>query len=298
MTDQNLLAERFEQDRPRLKRLAQRMLGAETDADDAVQETWLRLSRTGDDDIDNLGGWLTTVVSRVCLNMLRARATRADTEPDEKLERLEPFGRLPDPVVIAVHADADPEASALLSDAVETALLLVLDRLSPAERVAFVLHDTFDVPFEQIGELLGRAPEAARQLASRARRRVRAESDESASVAARDRGIVDAFFAAARDGDFDLLVSILAPDAVLRADGVAPVTAIIRGGTQVASRAMMFANPSAALVPVLVDGRPGVLVTVDGRPLTLMAFRVAGGRIAGIDAYAGDERLASIRLPG
>jgi RNA polymerase sigma-70 factor (ECF subfamily) len=298
MTDQKLLAERFEQDRPRLKRLAQRMLGAETDADDAVQETWLRLARTGDDGIDNLGGWLTTVVSRVCLNMLRARAARAGAEPEETLERLEHLDKLPDPMVTAVRAGGDPEASAQLSDAVETALLLVLDRLSPAERVAFVLHDTFDVPFEQIGELLERGPEAARQLASRARRRVRAESDESASVATRDRGIVDAFFAAARDGDFDRLVSILAPDAVLRADGVAPVTAIIRGGAQVASRALMFANPSAVLVPVLVDGRPGVLVTEDGRPLTLMAFDVVAGRIDGIDAYSGDARLASIQLPG
>lgn len=289
MTDQERLAERFEEHRSRLHHLAYRMLGRDSDADDAVQETWLRLSRTGHDDIDNLSAWLTTVVSRVCLNMLRTRATRGETGYD---------AGLPDPVVVEPAGSAgDPEASAQLSDAVETALLLVLDRLSPAERVAFVLHDTFDVPFEQIGELLGRGPEAARQLASRARRRVRADAGApDASHGSAGRRLVDAFFAAAHEGDFDRLVSILAPDAVLRVDSGTSATAIVRGAAQIASRAMMFANPSAVLRPVVIDGRPGVLITIDGRPFSLMAFQVEGQRVTEIDGYS-QERLAGIRLP-
>ncbi|MGN6198720.1 sigma-70 family RNA polymerase sigma factor [Humibacter sp.] len=288
MTDQDFLAAQFERHRARLHHLAYRMLGSDAEADDAVQETWLRLSRTGGDDIDNLGGWLTTAASRVCLNLLRSRATRGETEYEETL---------PDPVVEPVHPAGDPEASAQLSDAVETALLLVLDRLSPAERVAFVLHDTFDVPFEQIGELLERSPEAVRQLASRARRRVRAD-DGASDVAAGSRGhrLVDAFFAAAREGDFDRLVAVLAPDATLRVEDGVSATLIVRGGSQIASRAMMFANPRAVVQPVLIDGLPGVLVTVQGRPVSLMAFRVDGSRVLGIDAYSG-ERLAGIRLP-
>lgn len=288
MTDQDLLAERFEEQRPRLQRLARRMLGSEAEADDAVQEAWLRLSRSGGEEIENLGGWLTTVTSRVCLNLLRTRAMRGETALDEQL---------PDPIVESIAVDGDPDASAQLSDAVETALLLVLDTLSPAERVAFVLHDTFDVPFEQIGELLERSPEATRQLASRARRRVRGQGETSdASSTSSGRRLVDAFFAAARDGDFDGLVAILAPDATLRVDDGVSATVIVRGAPGIASRAMMFANPGALLRPVLVDGRPGVLVTVEGRPVSLMGFRVDAGRVLGIDAYSG-ERLAGIRLP-
>lgn len=288
MTDQDFLAAQFEGHRARLHHLAYRMLGSDAEADDAVQETWLRLSRTGGDDVDNLGGWLTTATSRVCLNLLRSRATRGETELEETL---------PEPVVEPQGALGDPEASAQLSDAVETALLLVLDRLSPAERVAFVLHDTFDVPFEQIGELLERSPEATRQLASRARRRVRGQGETSdASSTSSGRRLVDAFFAAARDGDFDRLVAILAPDATLRVDDGVSATVIVRGAPRIASRAMMFANPGALLRPVLVDGRPGVLVTVEGRPVSLMGFRVDAGRVLGIDAYSG-ERLAGIRLP-
>ncbi|GAB3795981.1 RNA polymerase sigma factor SigJ [Humibacter antri] len=287
MTDQDFLAAQFEGHRARLHHLAYRMLGSDAEADDAVQETWLRLSRTGGDDIDNLGGWLTTAASRVCLNLLRSRATRGETEYEETL---------PDPIVEPAHAAGDPEASAQLSDAVETALLLVLDRLSPAERVAFVLHDTFDVPFEQIGQLLERSPEAVRQLASRARRRVRADDGVDASGASSGRRLVDAFFEAARNGDFDRLVAILAPDATLRADDGRSATAIVRGGSQIASRALMFATPRAALRPVLIDGLAGVLVTVEERPVSLMAFRVDAGRVIGIDVYSG-ERLAGIRLP-
>jgi RNA polymerase sigma factor (sigma-70 family) len=288
MTDETLLAARFEQERLRLRRLAWRMLGSEAEADDAVQETWLRVARAGGDDVENFGGWLTTIASRVCLNMLRVRSTRAETEYEEGL---------PTPVVRPVAVDGDPAASAQLSDAVETALLLVLDRLSPAERVAFVLHDTFDVPFEQIGALLERSPQAARQLASRARRRVR-EDAAGADDSSESRGhrLVDAFFAAAREGDFDALVSLLAPDVLLRADGVASATVIVRGAAEVAGRALMFANPEAVLRPVLVDGDPGVLVMVGGVATTVMRFHVVGEHIAGIDAYAG-VRLEGIRLP-
>ncbi|QDZ16309.1 sigma-70 family RNA polymerase sigma factor [Humibacter ginsenosidimutans] len=291
MTDQELLAAQFEEHRDRLHRLAYRLLGSGAEADDAVQETWLRLARTGDDEIDNLGGWLTTVTSRVSLNMLRSRATRGESEYDDALA---------DPIVEPAGSVGDPEASAELTDAVETALLLVLNRLSPAERVAFVLHDTFDVPFEQIGELLDRAPEAARQLASRARRRVRAQSgttDASDSSPEPGRRIVDAFFAAAREGDFDGLVSLLAPDVALRVDGGLSATAIVRGATTVASRALMFSNPGAVLKPVSIDGRPGALVLAGGVPVSLMAFEVEGDVVIGIDAYTGEERLAGIRLP-
>lgn len=287
MDAQDVLAERFEEHRTRLHHLAYRMLGSDADADDAVQETWLRLARTGTDGIDNLDAWLTTVNARVCLNILRARATRAESTFDDEVS---------EPIVEPAPA-LDPEAAAQLSDAVETALLLVLDSLSPSERVAFVLHDTFDVPFEQIGELLGRSPEATRQLASRARRRVTARADRGAPGRRGGRRLVDAFFAAAREGDFDALVATLAPDAVLQVDDGGSVASVIRGSAQIASRALMFANPGAVLQPVLVDGLPGVLVVVAGRAVSMMAFRVEGDRIGGIDAYAGPERLARIDLP-
>jgi RNA polymerase sigma factor (sigma-70 family) len=287
MTDQNLLAARFEEHRPRLRRLATRMLGSDAQADDALQETWLRLSRAGDDDVENLGGWLTTVTSRVCLNQLRARATRNETAYED---------RTTEPVVESVAGDGDPAESAELAEAVETALLLVLDRLTPAERVAFVLHDTFDVPYAQIGELLDRSTQATRQLASRARRRVR-EANPSSPPAVRARGIVDAFFAAARAGDFDRLVSVLAPDVMLRAEGIAPAAVIVRGATNVAGRALMFANPGAVLQPVVIDGNPGVIVLVEKTPVTLMAFQVDGDRVSRIDSYSGAKRLATITLP-
>jgi RNA polymerase sigma factor (sigma-70 family) len=287
MDAQNVLAERFEEHRARLHHLAYRMLGSDSDADDAVQETWLRLARTGTDGIDNLGAWLTTVNARVCLNLLRARATRGESTYDDEFS---------EPIVESAQA-RDPEAAAQLSDAVEAALLLVLDSLSPSERVAFVLHDTFDVPFEQIGELLGRSPEATRQLASRARRRVRAQADGGGPARRGGRPLVDAFFAAAREGDFDALIATLAPDAVLHVDDGGSVASVIRGAAQIASRALMFASPGADLRPVLVDGQPGVLVVVAGRGVSLMAFRVEGGRICAIDAYAGPERVSRITLP-
>lgn len=286
MTDEEALAMRFEEHRPRLTRLAHRMLGSAAEAEDAVQETWLRVAAAGDDDVANFAGWLTTITSRVCLNMLRARATRAEAELDES----------PGPLVEAVDSSGDPAATAQLSDAVETALLLVLDRLSPAERVAFVLHDTFDVPFEQIGELLERSPESVRQLASRGRRRVRQEAPARNARDAGGRRIVDAFFAAARDGDFDRLVAVLAPDVLLRTDGVASATVIVRGAASVAGRALMFANPRAEVRPVLVDGLPGVLVRVGGRAQSLIAFHVEGDTIAAIDTYVA-SRLERIALP-
>ncbi|MGO2520044.1 MAG: sigma-70 family RNA polymerase sigma factor [Microbacterium sp.] len=288
MTDQIDFAVRFEEHRPRLTRIAQRMLGSTADAEDAVQDAWLRASRAGDDGIDNFAGWLTTVTSRVCLNMLRARSSRKESAYDE---------RLPDPIVDTATPEGAPDVAAQLSDAVGIALLLVLDRLSPAERVAFVLHDTFDVPFEQIAELLERSPAAARQLASRARRRVQAAGPGGEADARRQRTVVDAFFAAARVGDFDRLIAVLDPGIVLRTDTGASPTRIVRGPTAVAQNALMFANPQAELAPVVVDGRLGVIVTVDGRAVSLMAFSVLDDHIIGIDAYAGPARLGGIELP-
>jgi RNA polymerase sigma factor (sigma-70 family) len=287
MADQIDLAASFEEHRPRLTRIAHRMLGSAADADDAVQETWLRVSRAGDDGVDNFGGWLTTITSRVCLNALRARTKRKEMT----------YEGLPDPVVDSATPEGDPGLAAQLSDAVGAALLLVLDRLSPAERVAFVLHDTFDVPFEQISELLDRTPGAVRQLASRARRRVRAAGAEGDADPRRQRTVVDAFFAAARAGDFDRLVSVLDPDIVLRTDSGTSPTSIVRGPTAVARNALIFANPHAELLPVLVDGITGVVITVSGQAVSVMAFSVLDDRILGIDAYTGPARLARIDLP-
>src|ERR687895_903211 len=209
MDENEWLAERFEAHRPRLRAVAYRMLGSLAEADDAVQDTWLRLSRAGASEVEHLGGWLTTVLARVCLNMLRSRTTRREEPLDL---------RLPDPV-ISREGELEPEQEALLADSVGLALLVVLDTLSPAERLAFVLHDMFDLPFDEIAPMVGRSPEAARQLASRARRRVRgAEVPAPDPDLARQRGVVDAFFAAARGGDFDALVALLHPDAVLRTD--------------------------------------------------------------------------------
>lgn len=288
MTDQNDLAIRFEEHRPRLARLAQRLLGSASDADDAVQETWLRVSRARDDDVGNFGGWLTTVTSRVCLNALRARATRNEIAYEQGL---------PDPVVDTDTPEGAPDVAAQLSDAVGAALMLVLARLSPAERVAFVLHDSFDVPFEQIAELLERSPAAVRQLASRARRRVQAAGGGGDADPRRQRTVLDAFFAAARSGDLPRLIAVLDPDVVLRADTATSPLRVVRGAEAVAGNAMMFANPDARLVPVLVDGRPGVVIEVGERAVSVMAFSVLGERIVAIDAYAGPARLARIELP-
>ena len=288
MDDNQWLADRFEQHRARLRAMAYRMLGSFSDADDAVQDTWLRLSRADAGEVGNLGGWLTTVVARVCLNMLRSRATR----------REEPLGpHLPDPV-ISPPGTLQPEEEALLADSVGLALLVVLDSLSPAERLAFVLHDMFELPFDEIAPMVGRSPTAARQLASRARRRVRgAELPAPDPDLARQRAVVDAFFLAARGGDFDTLVSLLDPDVVLRSDFGArrPAAArVTRGAAAVARQALIGALPTAHLHPALVNGAAGVVVTVRGRPLAVMGFTVTDGRIVEIDAIADPERVRRI----
>jgi RNA polymerase sigma factor (sigma-70 family) len=288
MDEHEWLADRFEEHRPHLRAVAYRMLGSLAEADDAVQDTWLRLSRAGADEVENLGGWLTTVVARVCLNMLRSRATR----------REEPLGpHLPDPV-ISPPGTLQPEEEALLADSVGLALLVVLDSLSPAERLAFVLHDMFELPFDEIAPMVGRSPTAARQLASRARRRVRgAELPAPDPDLARQRAVVDAFFLAARGGDFDTLVSLLDPDVVLRSDFGArrPAAArVTRGAAAVARQALIGALPTAHLHPALVNGAAGVVVTVDGRPFAVLGFTVTDGRIVEIDAIADPERVRRI----
>ena len=264
------------------------MLGSLTEAEDAVQDAWLRLSRSGAGDVENLGGWLTTVVARVCLNMLRARNVRRE----ESLE-----AHLPDPV-ISSEGELQPEEEALLADSVGLALLVVLDTLAPAERLAFVLHDMFELPFEEIAPLVGRTPAAARQLASRARRRVKgAEIPEPDPDRARQREVVDAFFSAARGGDFDALVALLHPDVVLRADYGArrpAASKVIHGAAAVARQALMGASPAAKLHPALVNGAAGVVVTVRGRPFAVMGFTVAEGKIVEIDAIADRERVRRI----
>ena len=288
MDEHEWLADRFEEHRPHLRAVAYRMLGSLAEADDAVQDTWLRLTRAGADEVENLGGWLTTVVARVCLNMLRSRATR----------REEPLGpHLPDPV-ISPPGTLQPEEEALLADSVGLALLVVLYSLSPAERLAFVLHDMFELPFDEIAPMVGRSPTAARQLASRARRRVRgAELPAPDPDLARQRAVVDAFFLAARGGDFDTLVSLLDPEVVLRSDFGArrPAAArVTRGAAAVARQALIGALPTAHLHPALVNGAAGVVVTVNGRPFAVLGFTVTEGRIVEIDAIADPERVRRI----
>ncbi|MFB9238756.1 sigma-70 family RNA polymerase sigma factor [Plantactinospora siamensis] len=286
MNDSEWLADRFEEHRPRLRAVAYRMLGSLTEADDAVQDTWLRLSRSGADDVRNLGGWLTTVLARVCLNMLRSRAHRREESlPDH----------LPDPVVSPV-GHPQPEEQALLADSVGLALLVVLDTLSPDERLVFVLHDLFDLPFDRIAGIVGRSPNAAKQLASRARHRV-AGARAPAPDLVRQRRLVDAFFAAARRGDFDALVAVLHPDALLRTDAGAPeASMMLRGAAAVARQAtsglrQWLAAPAAELRPVLVNGAAGMLVVVHGRPVTVMGFTVVADTITRIDAIADPARL-------
>lgn len=287
MTDQDSFAALFEQHRPRLRRLAERMLGSTAEIDDVVQDVWLRASAAGHDDVGNVGGWLTTIASRTCLNVLRARAIRGEIPLDDDGGPIvESDPRLPDPLARAQQVDA-----------VGTALTVVHERLSPAERVAFVLHDSFDVPFEQIADLLERSPDAVRQLASRARRRVRSADVADVRPTRERRPVVDAFFAAARAGDFDRLVSLLSPEVELRIDQGLSATALVRGGAAVAGRALMFAMPEAVLEPVLVDGLPGVVVSVTGHAVSVMAFDIDGDRIAAIDAFAGPGRVAELTLP-
>ncbi|MCA2221018.1 sigma-70 family RNA polymerase sigma factor [Nonomuraea aurantiaca] len=278
MEETEWLAERFEQHRPRLRAAAYRLLGSMAEADDAVQDAWLRLCRSDTDQIDNLGGWLTTVVARECLHMLRSRRQR----PAES--------RLPEPVVI-MDSDLDPEQEALLADSVGLALLVVLDRLSPAERLAFVLHDMFELPFDEIAGIVGRTPAAARQLASRARRRVNgAEIPSPDPDLARQRQVVDAFYAASRAGDFEALVQILDPDVVLTSDfRVDGQRVVVRGAAAVARHAR--GPRGGRLRPVLVNGVVGALITIDDQPFAVLVFTVSGDRIVAIDGLRDPERV-------
>ncbi len=290
MAEPDRLAESFEQNRTRLRAVAYRMLGSFAEADDAVQEAWLRLSRADAGGVDNLSAWLTTVVARVCLNVLRARNTR----------REEPVGvHVPDPVISRADG-TNPEDEALLADSVGLALLVVLETLTPAERLAFVLHDMFDLPFDDIAPMVGRSPATARQLASRARRRVRgADVPATDRDLARQREVVDAFFAAAHRGDFDGLIAVLDPDVVLHSDGGTAhpdASMVLRGAAEVARRTLAIASPAAPKHPVLVNGAAGVLVTVAGQPVALMGFTVSLGKITEIDAIADPGRLRRLDL--
>ena len=293
MDEKDLLAERFESHRARLHAVAQRMLGSAAEADDALQEAWLRTSRASRDDVDDLGAWLTTVVSRVCLTMMDSRRRRRE-------EALGEEDRLPDPSVVVIDPAAGaPEEQALVADAVGGALLVVLDQLSPPERLAFVLHDLFGLSFEEIAPIVERTPAAARQLASRARRRVRGAEPPAADFKRR-RAIVDAYLAAAREGDFDGLLNVLAPDVVLRVDagGGAPLR-IVRGAGAVASSASTGARAGQAtgrsVRPALVDGAPGAVVfEADGTPVTIIGVAVAGDRVTGLDIMLDPARVAAV----
>jgi RNA polymerase sigma factor (sigma-70 family) len=293
MGENQWLADQFEEHRPRLRAVAYRMLGSLTEADDAVQDAWLRLSGGGAGEIENLGGWLTTVVARVCLNMLRSR----------NLRREEPLGvHVPDPV-FGPDGSLRPEEQALLADSVGLALQVVLDTLTPGERLAFVLHDMFDLPFEEIAPMVGRTQAATRQLASRARRRVKGAEIPADPDLARQREVVSAFFAAARGGDFAALVAVLSPDVVLRIDAGAAHPAasmVVRGADAVARQALTglaTALRAFELQPALVNGAAGMIMARHGRPLTVMGFIVADGKIAEIDAVADPKRLQAI-APG
>jgi len=274
------LTEAFEDNRARLRSVAYRMLGSATEADDALQEAWLRLRRSDASGVENLSGWLTTVVSRVCLDMLRSRRSRRE-EPMETRESP------------ADAEDADPESEALLSDSVGLALLVVLDRLSPAERVAFVLHDMFGVSFEEIAPIVGRTPAAARQLASRARRGVRGASAEGSDLG-RQRQLVDAFLAASRRGDFGALLTVLDPEVVVRADGAAVrmgAEAEVRGAAEVAET---FSGRARAARPAVVDGAAALVWMVEGQPRMVFGFTIEDGKIATIDLLADPERLGKL----
>lgn len=279
MDEREWLGKKFEAQRPRLRVIAYRMLGSLSDADDAVQETWLRLCRTAHPEVDDLGAWLTTVVARISLNMLRSRKTRSEA-------------KLPD--LIIDRADgASPEHGVLLADGIGLALLVVLETLAPAERVAFVLHDVFGMPFEDIAPIVERTPAAARQLASRARRRLQARNAPPDADMQAQRNLVDAFIAAAQDGDFNRLVAILDPEVLLRAD---VASTEVRGAEQVARQAQAFSRPGLLRRPVLVNGAAGLIAMFEGKPLAIMAFTVAGGKITGIDIVRNPERLSQLDL--
>jgi RNA polymerase sigma-70 factor (ECF subfamily) len=288
VTERDLLARQFEDARPHLRAVAYRMLGSVSEADDAVQEAWLRLSRSDESGLENLRGWLTTVVARVCLDLLRSRRARREDYVGSWL---------PEPIV-SEDAEADPEQEALLADSVGLALLVVLETLTPAERLAFVLHDMFGVPFEEIGEIVDRSPAAARQLASRARRRVRGAAPTPDPDLRRQREVVDAFLAASRAGDFEALIAVLDPDVVFRIDtgGVAPpARAPLVGAEAVARQILARGTPLAPLArPALVNGGAGAVVNVGGKPFAVVSFTVRSGRIAEIDLVADPEKLRGV----
>jgi RNA polymerase sigma-70 factor (ECF subfamily) len=293
MNERDFLARRFEEHRTHLRAVAYRMLGSLTDADDAVQEAWLKLGRSEPADIDNLGGWLTTVVGRVCLDMLRSRRLRRE-DPLES--------HLPDPVV-SREDSTDPETQALIADSVGLALLVVLESLTPAERLAFVLHDMFGLPFEEIAPIIDRTPVAARKLASRARRQVHGAAPGPDPDLATQRRVVDAFLAAARGGDLDALLAILDPDIVLRADtGTMPHGGmrILRGSAAVARQASTFQRMATASTtePVLVNGVAGLVSTIDGDVISIISFTIADERIVAIDILSDPARLAQLDLAG
>jgi RNA polymerase sigma-70 factor, ECF subfamily len=288
MNERDWLAARFQAHRPRLRAVAYRMLGSTSEADDAVQETWIRLSRANAGEIDNLEAWLVTAVGRVALNLLRSRKTRREEPLD---------AHLPDPIVD--RADGiDPEHQALLADSVGLALLVVLDTLPPAERLAWVLHDMFSVPFDEIGAILDRSPDAARQLASRGRRRIRGADTTPDADPAAQQEVVDAFLAAARDGDFHALVAVLDPDIVERADTGSGTLVEVRGAANVARRAMAAAQLQPGLVarPALVNGAAGWVALLDGNAYAVAALTVANGRITTMDILLDPARLARLDL--
>jgi RNA polymerase sigma factor (sigma-70 family) len=282
------LAERFEAHRGHLRAVAYRMLGSLSDSDDAVQEAWLRMHRNGVDGVENLGGWLTTVVARVCLNMLRARRSRQE----------QPFGvHMPDPIVSRAEA-SDPELEAIRADSIGLAMLVVLETLTPAERLAFVLHDIFAVPFDEIASIVPCSAAAARQYASRARRRVRQAPTPDRDLA-RQRDVVDAFFAASREGDLAALVSLLAPDVVLRSDGGRgrPVASVFfQGAHEVAGNAVTYGSLAPFVRPAFVNGTPGVVVVPRREAVSIMAFTIVDGKIASIDVLADSDRLRGFDL--
>ena len=286
MSEREWLAERFEANRTHLRAVAHRMLGSLSEADDAVQEAWLRLSRSDASDVANLGGWLTTVVGRVCLDMLRSRKSRREESLD---------AQAPDPIE-SHEAGVDPEHQAVLADSVGLALLVVLETLAPAERVAFVLHDMFDLPFDEIAPIVGRSPTAARQLASRARRRVQGAALVAEPDLPRQRNVVDAFLAASRGGDFEALLAVLDPEVVLRADRAAVqigASGEVRG---VAAVARTFAGRAKEAQPALIDGAAGLVWAPGGRPRVVFGFTIEQGKIVAIDMIADRERLGQLDI--
>jgi RNA polymerase sigma factor (sigma-70 family) len=289
MDEREFLAQQFEEHRTRLRAVAYRMLGSLSEADDAVQETWLRLNRIDSDEVENLGGWLTTVVARVSLNILRSRRSR----PEEPLD-----ARMPEPIVDRADG-TDPEHEALLADSVGLALLVVLETLNPAERLAFVLHDMFAVPFDEIAPIVDRSPEAARQLASRARRRVQGEAAIPDADLDTQREVLDAFLAAAREGDFEALLEVLDPDVVLRADGGAVAlgaSRLVRGAANVARQASAFSQLDIEVRPALVNGAVGTVNLRDGRPFSIAGFTIRNRRIVEMDIVADPEQLSRLDL--